>query len=195
MDYYETKFREDLRRYCEKRLDSYLFGRDFRDDVLEFADADRHIRFGCAGWEPENQLGFYFSLYFTVLTDTALYSHFPAQHVIFDQIAQYPKLFGLGVYNRLLPISVLSALSFKEHDQQFIEELWRSYCNYFINDWQVSLPKICGVSGNDFLKALLKDEDLQYSVSRCDKQREYEQSPDCLEALLVDLIRKEVNQS
>ena len=88
MVYYETRFRKDLARYCAERLDSKLFGIAFVSDRLSnFPDAFRHIRFGCSGWEPENKYDFYFSLYFSVLTDTALHAHFSKHHDHFDQIA------------------------------------------------------------------------------------------------------------
>lgn len=208
MDYYETKFREDLERYCKGRSDAALFGRDsVLRGLVEVPGASRNIRFGTSGWEPEEKHDFYFSLYFTVLTDMALHAHFPSEHAKFDRLALYPKLFGMGCIQRLLPSSVLYYVRFRQCDCPVVEQLWRSYCTYFIRDWQGSLPRVCGVDGLDFLRALLADPDLRSSAKRGElvyAEREHggyghpDGKGDCfdpsghLEPLLLDLIREEL---
>ena len=169
MDYYETKFREDLLRYSEGRSDVALLGHDsVLQGLAEVPEASRNIRFGTSGWEPKGKQDFYFSLYFTVLTDIALHAHFPSEHAKFDRLARYPKLLGIGVTQRLLPRSVLYHVRFHRSDLQVVAQLWRSYCTYFIRDWQESLPGICAVDGLAFLRALLADPDLRSSAKRSD---------------------------
>lgn len=210
MHYYEKEFREDLRRYCEGRSDVVLFPPDCPlRGLAEVPDASRHIRFGTTGWEPTKKHDFYFSLYFTVLTDMALHAHFPSEHVVFDRLALYPKLFGMGVTQRLLPSSVLYHVRFRQRDLPVVERLWRSYCTYFIRDWQNSLPRVCGVDGLKFLRALLADQDLRASAKRselsyADREDGGYGSPDgngdCfdpsgyLESVLLDLIKAEVRR-
>jgi len=210
MDYYETHFREDLRRYCEARSDAALLGRDsVLKGLAEVPEASRHIRFGTSGWEPERKHDFYFSLYFTVLTDMALHAYFPTEHAKFDRLALYPKLFGMGVTQRLLPSSVLYHVRFRQSGLPVVDELWRSYCTYFIRDWQGALPRVCGVDGLDFLRALLTDPDLRSSAKRRElvyAEREDggyhhpDGKGDCfdpsgyLESVLLDLLRDEVRR-
>lgn len=188
MGYYETKFRDDLLRYCEFRSDLAFLG---RDHALHGRSGDpgasRHIRFGTSGWEPENGHDFYFSLYFTVLTDMGLHAHFPTEHATFDRLALSPKLFGMGVTQRVFPSSVLYHIQFRQADLPMVERLWRSYCIYFIRDWQESLLRVCGVDGLAFLRELSADPDLMYSAK-------LPEPAGYLESILLDLIRDEVHR-
>lgn len=210
MEYYKTKFREDLVRYCEGRSDVALLGRDsVLRGIAEVPGASQHIRFGTSGWEPEKKHDFYFSLYFTVLTDMALHAHFPSEHAAFDRLALYPKLFGMGVAQRLLPSSVLCHVRFRQSDLPGVQRLWRSYCTDFIQDWQDSLLRVCGVDGFNFLRALLADPDLSTSAKRSEllyAEREDggcarpDGTGDCrdpsgyLESMLLGLIKDEVRR-
>ncbi|MBU2488311.1 MAG: hypothetical protein KKA60_02860 [Proteobacteria bacterium] len=208
MEYYESQFRSDLLQYCQGRSDAVVFRDTILRDVPELQNP-RNIRFGTSGWEPVKKHDFYFCLYFTVLTDMALHSHFLRQHAMFDRIAMYPKLLGMGFKQRLLPASVLFDIRFRRNDAAVVEQLWRSYCAYFLRDWQESLPRFCGVDGLDFLRALLADPDLCNSAKR-DKLEYAEREDggygcpdgkgDCfdpsnhLESLLLEVIRDEVCQ-
>lgn len=161
MNYYEKKFKSDLVKYCENRNDLHFFGYTSSKDT---ESSHRKVRLGTNGWLPVNQIEFYFSLYFTVLTDMAIHCHFYDRHNLFDQKAKYPKLYGIGVYQRLLPIAVLPYLKFPKDDLPKIENLWRNYCSYFIQSWQKLLPEICDIDGFDFFNALVKDNDILKSL-------------------------------
>jgi hypothetical protein len=139
----------------------------------------------------------------------ALHSHFRRQHAVFDGRAMYPKLLGMGFRQRLLPASVLHHVRFKRTDATDVVRLWRSYCDYFIRDWQGSLPSICGVDGLDFLRSLLADRDLRSSANGCellyaeradgghgnpDGKGECFAPSGYLESLLLDLVSDEVER-
>lgn len=155
--YYETRFRTDLQRYCGKRSDAYYTG----DSGF---NAMRRIRLGTGEWETQDELDFLFCLYFTVLTDMAIHSHFPECHATFDRKTLYPKLYGIGVKQRLLPSAVLSSVRFREGEYSDVVRKWLGYCDGFIADWRGSLPYVCGINGDDFLNALLGDDDLRQSL-------------------------------
>ena len=165
MEYYEEQFRSDLSDDCRERSDVVAFRGTALENIPELRNP-RNIRFGTSGWQPVRKLDFNFSLYFTVLTDMALHCHFPGQHAMFDREALSPKLLGMGFTQRLLPNSVLDEVCFTRAETHHVEQLWRSYGRYFISDWRRSLPSICNVEGNSFLRALLSDPDLRVPVGR-----------------------------
>jgi hypothetical protein len=194
MDYYKTIFRQDLVIYFKGKSDIEIFGSAILEDA---PDAYRQFRceFYLDGldWQSERKLEFCFSLYFTVLTDMALHAYFPSKHKIFDRVAMYPKLFGLGVRQRMLPSSVLYYASFYKSDFTVIQRLWCTYCNYFISDWQYSLPLICGVDGLDFLHKLLIDPDLLHNY-KSEKERSYSRDRQYyLESVFLDLMKTYLN--
>ncbi|MCB5269271.1 MAG: hypothetical protein PHV91_01325 [Bacteroidales bacterium] len=147
MKYYETKFRYDLMRYSQDRYQNM------------YAASHRIIRFGTGGWYPDNWVEFCFSMYFTVLTDMAIHTHFKSKHYLFDSQTQYPKLYGMGD-NRMLPSIVLFDVRIKREELAATLDLWENYCDYFINEWVKSLPSLCEISGKEFLMALLNDRHL-----------------------------------
>ena len=211
MDYYEKQFSYDLVKYCQDRNDGYSFLRGENLDHKTLLEYSRQIRIGCSGeWEPNKEIknDFYFCFYFTVLVDMAIHSHFPSEHLKFDQLTMYPKLFGLGVFQRVHPKSLLQFCRFMRSETPIIVNLWRSYCRYFIRDWKSSIPQICKINIIDFFHALITDPDLICSLDK--KEIRYcesgdsgkyslegkgccDDSSDHLQSILLDMIKFELS--
>jgi hypothetical protein len=209
MDYYEKQFIHDLVNYCQFRSDAYWL-RDQNLDHETLLVYSRQIRIGSVGWEPDKEIenDFYFCFYFTVLVDMAIHCHFPNEHTKFDQLTMYPKLFGMGVYQIMRPITLLRSCKFMRSEAPIIVNLWRSYCQYFIRDWKISIPQICKINIIDFFYALITDPDLICSLDKkeiryCESgdSEKYSlegkgycyDSSDHLQSILIDMIKFELS--
>ena len=151
--YYPRNFAVDLANYCASRNDAIVLPN------FNFPESHRRIRIGGAGFETLNTIDFYFCFYFIVLTDMCIHSHFEQNHYMFDKKVNPPKIFGWGWDQRMEPYTILHEVKFKKIEEEDVIAKWNNYAEYFIlREWIEELPKVCGISGIDFMVELLSDE-------------------------------------
>ena len=96
-DYYANEFRKDLGSFMPKARVPY-FGHSWEYDCKNLDKVP-----------TQNRGMFLICLYFTVLVDQAMHSHYPANYNHFEQLTRYPKFcHGLGQFQKN-PRAILSA--------------------------------------------------------------------------------------
>ncbi len=88
-DYYASEFRKDLGAFMPNARVPY-FGHSWEHDCRNLGNVPK-----------QNRGLFIICLYFTVLVDQAMYSHYPERYNQFEQLTRYPKFcHGLGQFQK-----------------------------------------------------------------------------------------------
>jgi hypothetical protein len=150
-DYYNNKFRGHLTAFMPDGRVPY-FGHNWAYDCGNLDKIPKESR-------PE----FLICLYFTVLVDQAMYTHFRSDYERFAQLTQYPKFcHGLGQFQKnprkLLLVPVQKGMVNKSEMEKelsagmelFIDEVVDYFKNYMTH-----------MNPEDFFDKLLYDSDVQ----------------------------------
>jgi len=150
--------------------DYYL--NDFRSDLTHFMPDARLPYFGhswnydCNNLDKvptERRATFLICLYFTVLVDQAMHSHYPSHYSRFEELTRYPKFcHGLGQFQKN-PRDILSAPVDKALvEQATIERYLLAGMHLFIDEvaafFKEHMPDI---EPAKFLETLIYDPDVQ----------------------------------
>src|SRR5690349_20634850 len=108
--YYRAAFREDLVELLRLHKQGHGHGSDIaiQPRMLALGAKPFHT------WTPDHQRLFLTALYFTVLVDQVVFTHFRGRYPRFRELTQYPKLIGDcpgGCYSHLHPAEVFSLIT------------------------------------------------------------------------------------
>ena len=150
-EYYQQHFRSDLQRFMP-RSDLPYFGHGWE--------------YACPGLEnvaPERRAKCLVCLYFTVLVDQAVYTHFPALYPKFEELTRYPKFcHGLGQFQKnprdLLDLPVDRGLVTGASLAEVIPEGMNLFVDEVIDFSARHLPELEPIV---FFQRLLDDPDVQ----------------------------------
>lgn len=150
--------------------DYYL--NDFRSDLTHFLPDARWPYFGHS-WNydcenlnkvpPERRAVFLICLYFTVLVDQAMHSHYPSHYSRFEELTRYPKFcHGLGQFQKnpraILAVPVDKALV----EQDTIERYLLAGMHLFIDEVAAFFKEhMPAIETDKFLQTLIYDPDVQ----------------------------------
>ena len=150
-EYYRSKFRRDLADFIPDKRYSY-FGHNWEFDCtgLEFiGEGDRVFFLVC--------------LYFTVLVDQAMYTHYPDHYEKFGSLTKYPKFcHGLGQFQKnprnILLVPIERGVVVKSR----IDKLLNDGMELFVDEVRDFFDKyMAQIKASDFFDKLLFDSDVQ----------------------------------
>lgn len=156
--YYQSRFPIELNQYCEHRLENQKI-KDFfgirNIQVLRIADGLKNYG-DITPYQPLQKEAFFICLYFIVLTDLAVYTHFKQFYIKFEEKTMFPKvMYGFNA-QPAPPYITLDQIG----KNDFTTDLYRSLAHFFIKEeWSINLPKICNVHGLELMKKILSDSD------------------------------------
>lgn len=168
---YTAKYARQL-VFEEMKIKNYYLN-DFRSDLAHFMPDVRLPYFGhswnydCSNLKKtvptERRAVFLICLYFTVLVDQAMHSHYPSQYSRFEELTRYPKFcHGLGQFQKN-PRAILSVPADKGFvEQANIETHLLDGMNLFVDEiatfFEEHMPTI---ETADFFNRLIYDPDVQ----------------------------------
>jgi hypothetical protein len=150
-DYYHNKFRNDLATFMPDTRVPY-FGHSWAYDCGNLNKIPKELR-------PE----FLICLYFTVLVDQAMYTHFRSEYDRFAQLTQYPKYcHGLSQFQKnpreLLLVPVQKGMVDKDKMEKELSAGMDLFIDEVIEFFQKYMTHI---DSADFFDKLLYDPDVQ----------------------------------
>jgi len=149
--YYHNEFPRDLRRFIPQ-LDLPYFGHSWQSDCG-----------GLVKIAPEHRAKFLVCLYFTVLMDQGVYSHFQALYASFERLTRYPKFcHGLGQFQKnprqILDSPVTLGLVSQDAVSQLIPAGMELFVSEVIDFCQRHFPEL---QPEVFFDKLVHDPDVQ----------------------------------
>jgi hypothetical protein len=150
-DYYANGFRKNLSRFMPEVRVPY-FGHSWKYDCKNLDKVP-----------TQNRGMFLICLYFTVLVDQAMHSHYLASYRHFEQLTRYPKFcHGLGQFQKN-PRAILSVPVDKGLvDVSDIETHLSDGMKLFVDEVATFFPKhMPSIETADFLDRLIYDPDVQ----------------------------------
>jgi hypothetical protein len=150
--------------------DYYL--NNFRDDLLKFMPSSRAPYFGhtwyndCANLEEIGQNSraqFLICLYFTVLVDQAMHSHYHQDYHRFEELTRYPKFcHGLGQFHKnprdILSVPVENGLVSVKGLESLLKDGMKLFVDEVTDFFQRYMPHI---KTEAFFKKLISDPDVK----------------------------------
>jgi hypothetical protein len=156
INYYQSEFPLELNKYCEHRLEDLkikdsLGTRNIQ--VLRIADGFKDYG-NIIPYQPFQREAFFICLYFIVLTDLALYTHFKQFYTQFEEQTKFPKVMFGFMGKPAPPYCTLDEIEKNEHTIY----LFSSLTDFFIKEeWEKNLPKICNVQGKQLMDRIISD--------------------------------------
>ena len=121
--YYNTNFRSDLHTFLSTIPDKSRFHHNLETRSEVTIQLDRltsnhhHLDF----LNPATRLNFAHALYWTILVDMVMYTHFQASYDSFQKLTNYPKLIGnctRGCYHHYHPRNIYDKMDFIMSDEE-----------------------------------------------------------------------------
>lgn len=121
--YYKTNFRSDLNTFLSMIPDESRFHHNIetRSEVTiqlnRLTSNHHHLDF----LNKATRLSFAHALYWTILVDMVMYTHFRASYDSFQKLTNYPKLIGnctRGCYHHYHPRNIYKEMDFKMSDEE-----------------------------------------------------------------------------
>ena len=121
--YYKTNFRSDLNTFLSTIPDKSRFHHNLETRSEVTIQLDRltsnhhHLDF----LNQATRLNFAHALYWTILVDMVMYTHFQASYDSFQKLTNYPKLIGnctRGCYHHYHPRNIYDEMDFKMSDEE-----------------------------------------------------------------------------
>ncbi len=150
-EYYQNNFRQDLSCFMPDSKLPY-FGHSWDYD--------------CKGLEKileTNRAAFLICLYFTVLVDQGMYTHYRQYYAIFESLTRYPKFcHGLGQFQKnprgILLIPVERNMVKKNEIESVLSEGMALFIDEVVDFCINHMPEI---KAKDFFEKILYDSDVQ----------------------------------
>ena len=121
--YYKIAFRSDLNTFLSTIPHTSLYHHNEETRTTVTIQLDRltsnhhHLDF----LNQATRLNFAHALYWTILVDMVMYTHFQASYDSFQKLTNYPKLIGnctRGCYNHYHPRNIYDEMDFKMSDEE-----------------------------------------------------------------------------
>lgn len=149
--YYNNRFRKDLATFMPDRRVPY-FGHSWSYDCKNLNKISIASR-------P----AFLICLYFTVLVDQAMHTHFRSIYLRFEQMTRYPKFcHGLGQFQKnpraILSVPVEKGMVSQQEIEKTLSDGMELFVNEVVDFFQQHMQDI---NPADFLNKLIYDPDVQ----------------------------------
>jgi len=150
-NYYHNNFKDDLLKFLPDTNVPY-FGHIWHHDCGNLIDVN-----------PQSRAAFLICLYFTILVDQAMYTHFNSDYPRFAKLTRYPKFcHGLAQFHKnpreILYIPFKKGLVNQEDLEPILQEGMELFIDETADFFQRYMPQI---KAEKFFKKLIYDPDVQ----------------------------------
>lgn len=148
--YYKISFPQELSTFSLNKIETY--GTDKETLVLRIKDTQKEVNGNYTFIHDKNY--FILSLYFIILTDLSIFTHFKKQYPLFKSRTNFPKIMYGFNGKPAPPYITLNLIDINTSTKNSFLEL----ADYFIkNEWGIELTKIVDIKLNDFKYKLIND--------------------------------------
>ena len=148
--YYKISFPQELTTFSLNKIETY--GTDKETLVLRIKDTQKEVNGNYSFIHDKNY--FILCLYFIILTDLSIFTHFKKQYPLFKSRTNFPKIMYGFNGKPAPPYITLNLIDINTSTKNSFLEL----ADYFIkNEWDTELKKVLDIKFDEFKDKLIND--------------------------------------